>query len=83
MAENSSAIVPNESRVIIQTLQDNTPFPSGIILDDTDFPLWSQLMEIQIGARNKSRFLTGTTPKPHAGDKQLETCLIDNNRVKS
>ena len=40
-------------------------------------------MEMRIGARNKSGFLTGTTPKPPAGDKQLETWLIDNNRVKS
>ena len=40
-------------------------------------------MEIQIGAINKSSFLTGTTPKPNAGNKALETWLIDNNQVKS
>ncbi|KAG8388025.1 hypothetical protein BUALT_Bualt02G0082300 [Buddleja alternifolia] len=76
----SSSIIPHESRIIVQ---DNTPFPSGIILDDTNYPLWSQLMEMGIGARNKSGFLTSTTPKPPADDKQLETWLIDNNRVKS
>ncbi|XP_071916133.1 uncharacterized protein [Coffea arabica] len=76
----SSSVIPHESRIIVQ---DNTPFPSGIILDDTNFPLWSQLMEMRIGARNKSGFLTGTTLKPAADDKQLEAWLIDNNRVKS
>ena len=33
--------------------------------------------------RNKSGFLTGTTPKSPTGDKALETWLINNNRVKS
>ena len=40
-------------------------------------------MEMLIGAKNKSGFLTGTTPKPPAGDKALEFWVIDNNRVKS
>ena len=40
-------------------------------------------MEMRIAARNKYGFLTGATPKPPAGDKKLETWLIDNNRVKS
>ncbi|KAL1078759.1 hypothetical protein V6Z11_D10G179100 [Gossypium hirsutum] len=34
---------------------------------------------MHIRARNKFGFLTGTTPKPPADDKQLETWLIDNN----
>ncbi|KAJ9552232.1 hypothetical protein OSB04_016277 [Centaurea solstitialis] len=73
---------PHEPRVIVQTVQD-APFPTGIILDDANYPLWSQLMEMRIGARNKSGFITGATPKPSADDKQLESWLIDNNRVKS
>ena len=40
-------------------------------------------MEIRIGARNKYDFITGTTSKPPAGDKALETWLVENNRVKS
>ncbi|OMO93820.1 hypothetical protein CCACVL1_06334 [Corchorus capsularis] len=52
---HESRIVSHESRIIVQ---DNTSFPSGIILDDTNFPLWSQLLEMRIGARNKSEFLT-------------------------
>nr|GMC58110.1 putative transcription factor interactor and regulator CCHC(Zn) family [Ipomoea batatas] len=81
MTENipSFSIIPHEPRI---TVQDNTPFPPGIILDDTNYPLWSQLMEMRIGVRNKYGFLTGTIPKPTEDDKQLETWLIDNNRVK-
>lgn len=76
----TSSIIPHESQIIVP---NNTHFPYGIILDDTNYSLWSQLMEMRTGARNKSEFLIGITPKTPADDKQLETWLIDNNRVKS
>ncbi|KAJ9561968.1 hypothetical protein OSB04_007128 [Centaurea solstitialis] len=76
---NSSS---QDTRVIVQNVQD-APFPTGIILDDSNYSLWSQLMEMRIGARNKSGFLTGATPKPTTDEKQIENWLIDNNRVKS
>ena len=40
-------------------------------------------MEMRIGARNKTGFITGTASKPPAGDKALETWLFDNSRVKN
>ena len=85
MSENTenTSIVSHGTSTFFQTLQDNSSFPTGIILDDTNYPLWSQLMEMRIRARNKSCFLTGTASKPPAGDKALETWLIDNSRVKS
>lgn len=70
---------PQEPRLIVQ----DAPFPTGIILDETNYQLWSQLMEMRIGARNKLGFLTGTSKKPESGEKQIETWLMDNNRVKS
>ena len=82
MAENTS-IVSHGTPSFIQTLQDNSPYPTGVILDETNYPLWSQLMEMRIGVRNKYDFITGTTSKPPAGDKVLETWLVENNRVKS
>ena len=82
MAENTS-IVSHESPAFIQTFQDNSYFPTGVIFNETNYPLWSQLIEMWIGARNKYGFITGTTSKPPAGDKALETWLVENNRVKS
>ncbi|TYG49879.1 hypothetical protein ES288_D10G129600v1, partial [Gossypium darwinii] len=38
---------------------------------------------MRIRAPNKCGLLTGSKPKPPADGKQLETWLIDNNRVKS
>ena len=72
MAENIF-IVSHVAPAFIQTLQDNFPFPTGVILDETNYSLWSQLMEMRIGARNKYDFITGTTSKPPVGDKALET----------
>ena len=82
MAENTS-IVSHGAPAFIQTLQDNSSFPTGVILDETNYSLWSQLMEMRIEARNKYDFITSTTSKPPAGDKVLETWLVENNRVKS
>ena len=72
----------NLSQVIVRNVQDAS-FPSGVTLDETDYPLWSQLMEMQIGARNKSGFLTGTTRKPTSDEKKIEAWTIDNHMVKS
>ncbi|KAK2990725.1 hypothetical protein RJ640_003793 [Escallonia rubra] len=47
-------VVPNNPtpKIIIQ--QDNSAFPTSIILNETNYPLWSQLMEMHIGAHNKA-----------------------------
>ncbi|GJV76014.1 reverse transcriptase domain-containing protein [Tanacetum coccineum] len=61
-----------DTRVIFQNVKEG-PFPTGVILDDSNYPLWSQLMEMRIGARNKMGFIIGDTPKPTAYEKQIET----------
>ena len=63
--------------------QDNYAFPNNIILNEMNFSLWSQLMEMRIGARNKGGFLTGATVKPEISDPYLESWIIENHRVKS
>lgn len=66
--------------VIVQNVQDAT-FLSGIILDDENYPLWSQLMEMRIGASNKLGFLIGSNMKP-TEEKKMEAWVIDNHHVK-
>jgi hypothetical protein len=58
---NLNPIIPvpqnsQTSPIIIH--QDNSAFPTSIILDENNYPLWSQLMEMRIGARNKTEYLT-------------------------
>lgn len=63
--------------------QDNATFPTGITLTETNYSLWSQLMEMRISARNKVGYLTGETKKPASGDPSLGTWITENNKVKS
>ncbi|KAK3010563.1 hypothetical protein RJ639_012196 [Escallonia herrerae] len=67
---NSNPIVPaipNNPTPPMIVHQDNSTFPSSI-LNETNYPLWSQLMEMRIGARNKAKYLTGKTKKPALED---------------
>lgn len=64
--EDGSSSTP--SSVIVQNEQD-APFPTRVILDDTNYPLWSQIMVMRIGARNKSGFLTRASKKPTTNEK--------------
>ena len=60
MAE-TNPIVPtlqnNQTPPIIIN-QDSSTFPTSVILNETNYPLWSQIMEMLIGSRNKAGYLT-------------------------
>ena len=58
----------NNSTPPIIIHQDNSIFPTSIILDKTNYQLLSQLMEMRIGARNKVGYLTGEAKKPAPED---------------
>jgi hypothetical protein len=67
--------------IIIQ--RDTTGFPISIILNETNYMLWSKLMEMRIGARNKVVYLTGATTKPAPNDPNYDTWITENHKVKS
>ena len=62
---------------------DNSTFTTNIILNETNFGLLSQLIEMRIGARNRLGYLTGATTKSALDDPRLESWVIENHRVKS
>ncbi|KAH9726797.1 hypothetical protein KPL70_008430 [Citrus sinensis] len=74
-------IPPPAPQVVVH--QDNSAFPTGITLDETNYSLWSQLMEMRISARNKADYLTGETKKPAPGDPNRGSWITENQRVKS
>ena len=74
-------IPPPAPQVVVH--QDNSAFPTGITLDETNYSLWSQLMEMRISARNKAGYLTRETKKPALGDPNLGSWITENQRVKS
>jgi hypothetical protein len=69
------------SRIIVH--QDNSPLPNGIILNETNYSLWSQIMKMQIGARNKVGYLTGEVTKPAPRDLKLAIWITKYHRVKN
>ncbi|KAJ0009920.1 hypothetical protein Pint_33449 [Pistacia integerrima] len=78
---STDLIPPPAPQVVIH--QDNLTFPTGITLDETNYSLWSQLMEMRIGARNKVGYLIGEMKKPALGDPNLGSWITENHRVKS
>ena len=84
--EIDGSLVPTSSTGASHSIvihQDNATFPSTIILDESNYPLWSQIMEMRIGARNKIGFLTGASKKPAADDPKFGAWLTENHKVKS
>ncbi|KAK9218041.1 hypothetical protein WN943_006675 [Citrus x changshan-huyou] len=62
-------ILPLAPQVVVH--QENSAFPTGITLDETNYSLWSQLMEMRMSARNKAGYLTREMKKPAPGDPNL------------
>ncbi|XP_049398982.1 uncharacterized protein LOC125862902 [Solanum stenotomum] len=90
MVSDLNPVVPSTSvtqsnnlapQIIVQ--QDNSAFPTGIVLDETNYPLWSQLMEMRIGARNKVGYLTSELTKPSSTNPTYGTWIIENHKVRS
>ena len=49
---------------IITIQSDNSSLSVGLTLTETNYSLWSQVMEMRIAAREKLGYLTCDTPKP-------------------
>ena len=83
---NLHPIVPvpqNSQASPIVIHQDSFAFPTSIILDESNYPLWSQLMEMCIGDRNKTRYLISEAKKPKPEDPMFATWITEIQKVKS
>ncbi|KAH0698081.1 hypothetical protein KY290_013910 [Solanum tuberosum] len=74
----SSGTTTNPTSIIVQ--QDNSPFSTTVILDETNFSLWSQLMEMRIRARNKVGYLTGEAKKPEQTNLGYAIWITENHK---
>ena len=57
--------------------QDNSPLPTSITLDEMNYSLWSQLMEMRISARNKVGYLIEDTKRLDPADPRMETWITE------
>ena len=72
--------VTKSTPIIIQ--HEGSSFNSGIVLNETNYDMWSQMLEMQIAEYEKLSFIRGTAPPPKEKDKGYEKWYLDNQKVK-
>lgn len=68
---------------IVTVQGDNSTFSTGIKLDDHNYSLWHQVMEMKIAGREKHGHLTGDMTKPAATDPIYNKWRASDCQVKS
>ena len=66
--------------IIIQS--KGSSFKAGIVLDETNYDMWSQIMEMHIAEKEKLSFIRGTSQPPSEKDDGYEKWYADNQKVK-
>ena len=77
---DSETSVTKSTPIIIQ--HEGSSFNSGIVLNETNYDLWSQMLEMQIVEKEKLSFIRGTSPPPKEKDEGYEKWYSDNQKVK-
>ena len=63
-------------------VQSEGAFNLGILLTETNYDVWSQLMEMHIAEREKFSYIIGKTALPAVKDKEYERWYAENQKVK-
>ena len=81
MADSDSKTSGNKyAPIIIQS--EGSSFNAGIVLDETNYDLWSQIMEMHIAEKEKLSFIRGNSQSPTEKDDGYEKWYADNQKVK-
>ena len=70
------------SKSIPIVVQSEGVFNIGIILNESNYDVWSQLMEMHITEREKLSFILGKTKLPLEFEDGYERWYADNQKVK-
>ncbi|CAB4308348.1 unnamed protein product [Prunus armeniaca] len=82
-SSTSAAQPPTSSVPQIVTIQnDNSALPTRVILNETNYALWYQLMEIRIATRGKLGYLTGSIAMPAESATTFDAWTTENLQVK-
>ncbi|MCI32447.1 hypothetical protein A2U01_0053661, partial [Trifolium medium] len=65
----------------IQT-NDSSAAQIGIKLDDSNYPLWSQVVEMFISGKDKLGYINGELPQPELTDPSYRRWRTENSIVK-
>ena len=77
---DSETSVTKSTPIIIQ--HERSSFNSGIVLNETNYDMWSQMLDMQIADKEKLSFIRGTSPPPKEKDEGYEKWYSDNQKVK-
>ncbi|KAH9774809.1 retrovirus-related pol polyprotein from transposon RE1 [Citrus sinensis] len=74
---------PTESSpVVIQSVQSDGVFNAGIILTETNYDVWSQIMEMHLAEREKLSYIRSNTKPFEESSKEYEKWYSENQKVK-
>ena len=81
MADLDSKTSGNKYATIIIQCKGSS-FNAGIVLHETNYDLWSQIMEMHIAEKEKLSFICGNSQSPTEKDDGYEKWYADNQKVK-
>ncbi|XP_022872304.1 uncharacterized protein LOC111391338 [Olea europaea var. sylvestris] len=73
----SSSITP-----VIHVQSENSGFTAGVVLTETNYDVWSQVLEMQIARREKLDYIMGKAPVPEPTDPNYSKWYVENQKVK-
>ncbi|GAB2287156.1 hypothetical protein Dimus_039807 [Dionaea muscipula] len=84
-ASSSSTIASSSTTTTPAVVaQPNTAtFNIDMMLDETNYDLWSSLFEMHVAGRRKTGYLRGTIPSPPTDDPMFDDWYSEDHRVKS
>ena len=78
----SDQIEPSGIKSVPVLVQSEGPFNVGILLTESNYDVWSQLMEMHIAEREKITYIIGNTAPPTMSDKGYDKWYAENQKVK-
>ena len=81
MANSDSKTYGNKSSPIIIQYEGSS-FKVGVLLDETNYDLWSQIMEMHIDENEKLSFIRGNSQPHTEKDDGYEKWYANNQKVK-
>ena len=73
---------PKSPSPVIHVQTENSGFNAGITLNETNYDIWSQIIEMNIAGREKLDYIMGDSPQPEAKDPLYPKWYAENQKVK-
>ena len=77
---DSEASGTKSTPIIIQS--DGSSFNVGIVLSETNYDMWSQIMDMHNAKKEKLSLIRGNSQPPTEKDDGYEKWYVDNQNVK-